>query len=299
LGLDVLIPHYRDLNGLAQTLASIGGQTWTGDIRIVIVDDGSPAKESRAVKALMDDQPFPFVLERNPENRGRPYTRNRLLDSIDSEYVAWLDAGDVWYPDKLAVQFEHINRLRFAGEDLSRVWVTCDYDWQREGGRCYQVTQDVEGDQLKELFLGQKLRCYLWTLLAPASTFRAVGPFDEQLPRLQDVDYFIRFVRAGGIITKPPYSKAFCRYHKSDLGRSAREIRWCNQKIFEKYRTSFEQYGRAFLSTVRYNAETLSARYAKNNGDTLGRMYYIARAFAANPQLTLGLTRRWVVERWR
>jgi hypothetical protein len=154
----------------------------------------------------------------------------------------------------------------------------------------------VEGDQLKELLLGQRLRCYLWTLIAPASTFRAVGPFDEELPRLQDVDYFIRFVRAGGIITNPPYNKGLCRYHKSDLGRSAREIRRCNQKIFEKYRTSFEQYGRAFLSTVRYNAETLSARYAKNNGDTLGRIYYIARAFVAHPRLAFALSRRWLAE---
>lgn len=296
MSLDVLIPHYSDVKGLAQTLASIGGQTWTGDIRIVVVDDGSPAKEFRAVKALMDKQPLPFLLDRNPENRGRPYTRNRLLGSIDNDYAAWLDAGDVWYPDKIAVQFEHINRLRFTGEDLSRIWITCDYDWQWDGGRSYQVKQDVEGDQLKELILGQKLRCYLWTLLAPAKTFLAVGPFDEQLPRLQDVDYFIRFVRSGGIITTPPYGKALCRYHKSDLGRSAREIRWCNQKIFEKYQTSFEQYGRPFLSTVRYNAETLSARYAKNNGDTLGRMYYIARAFLASPQLALALTRRWVAQ---
>lgn len=298
MSLDVLIPHYRDLHGLTQTLASIEMQTWTGDIRIVIVDDGSPTKEFRAVKALLDNLSLPFTLERNPENRGRPFTRNRLLDSIDNEYVAWLDAGDVWYPNKLAVQFEHISRLRFAGTDVSRIWVTCDYDWQREGGRCYPVRQEVEGDQLRELFLGERLRCYLWTLLAPASTFRAVGPFDEKLPRLQDVDYFVRFVRAGGIITNPDYPKTLCRYHKSDLGRSALEIRQCNKMIFDKYQTTLEQYGRQFLSTVRFNAERLSARYAKNNSDRLGRIYYIGRAFAAHPRVFLGLSRRWVAQFW-
>jgi glycosyltransferase involved in cell wall biosynthesis len=296
LSLDVLIPHYRDLSGFALSLSSIREQTWTGDIRIVVVADGSPIKEFRAVKAELENQPFPYLIERNPENRGRPYTRNRLLDSVDNSYVAWLDAGDTWYPDKLTAQFEHINRLRFAGEDLSRVWVTCDYDWQREGGKCYQVRQEVEGDQLREIILGDRLRAYLWTLLAPASTFRAVGRFDEQLPRLQDVDYFLRFVRSGGIITNLPYRKAFCRYHKSDLGRSAREIRRCNQSIFEKHRTSFERYGREFLSGARYKAETLSARYAKHNGDNLSRIYYIGRAFVANPRLAFGLVRRWVAQ---
>lgn len=289
MSLDVLIPHHRDAPGLALSLASIRQQTWTGDIRIVLVDDGSPMKEFRAARALLEDQPFPFVIERNPENRGRPYTRNRLLDSIDSDYVAWLDAGDVWYPEKLARQFEHIHRLRFSGEDLTRTWVTCDYDWQREGGRRYVVTQETEGDQLRELFLGQKLRAYLWTLLAPAGTFRAVGRFDEQLPRLQDLDYFIRFVRAGGIIANLPHRGALCLYQKSDIGRSAQEIRRCNTRIFAKHRTSFERYGREFTATARCNAERLSARYAKHNGDTLGRIYYISKAFAARPGFIFGL----------
>lgn len=296
MSLDILIPHYRDLSGLAQTLDSIGEQTWTGDFRIVIVDDGSPKKQFQELKKLVSDLSWPCIIERNPENRGRPYTRNRLLDNVDSEYVAWLDAGDIWYAEKIARQFEHINRLRFAGEDISRIWVTCDYDWQRDGCRSYRVEQEVEGDQFKELFLGQKLRAYLWTLLAPASTFRAIGRFDERLPRLQDLDYFIRFVRAGGIITNVPYGKALCRYHKSDLGRCAREIHRCNQRIFEKHRTSVEQHGRDFLATVRINAERLSARYAKHNGNTLDRIYYISRAFAAHPQLAFDLTRRWLAQ---
>ena len=201
--------------------------------------------------------------------------------------------------EKLNLQFEHINRLRYLGEDVSRIWVTCNYDWQREGARRYQVDQVVNCDQLKELFLGQQLRCYLWTLVGHASTFRAVGRFDEKLPRLQDVDYFLRFVRAGGVITNPPYRRALCRYHKSDLGRCAHEIRQCNNTLFKKYRTSIEQYGRDFVSTVRYNAETLSARYARFNGNSMGRAYYIARAFAANPKLASSLTVRWFGNLWR
>ena len=112
-------------------------------------------------------------------------------------------------------------------------------------------------------------------------------------------DYFIRFVRAGGTITTVPYRKPLCRYHKSDLGRCAREIRRCNQRVFEKNRTSVERYGRDFLATVQLNAERLSARYAKNNGNRLDRIYYIARAFVANPQAASGLTRRWAAQFWR
>ena len=294
--LDVLVPHFRDPEGLALSLASVAAQGWTGDLRLVIVDDGSPEAEFRAVEAAAAGLDLPAAIARNPTNRGRPYTRNRLLDMVEGDFVAWIDAGDVWYPSKLERQFEHLARLRFAGADVGRVWVTCNYDWQWSGRRARHTTQDVSGDQLKELMLGSKLRAYLWTLLGQASSFRAIGRFDEELPRLQDLDFFIRFVRAGGVLAAPPGREALCRYHKSDLGRDAAEIRACNRRIFAKYRSSFEGYGPDFLAGIRYNAETLSARYAKNNGDTLTRARYLARAFVADPKRTLGLARRWLAQ---
>jgi glycosyltransferase involved in cell wall biosynthesis len=293
-GLDILIPHYRDLEGLRLSLASIAEQTWTGDMRIVVVDDGSEPEIYQSVEALLAEQDLPCTLERNLSNRGRPYTRNRLLDLIDSPFVAWLDAGDVWYADKLRVQFEHVNRLRYRGEDPDRYWVTCHYDWQWQGRRARKVEQQTDGRQLRELMLGQKLRAYLWTLLGTREAFRIAGRFDERLPRLQDLDYFIRFLLAGGEMTVPPHRGALCRYHKSDVGRNAREIRACNELIHRKYRPHLQSFGPSFLRTIRYNAEMLSARFAQNNGEPMNNLVYVTRATIAHPKRAIGAMRyRW------
>ncbi len=289
--LDVLIPHYRDTDGLALTLASVAAQTWMGDLRVVIVDDGSPRHDFDALKRILAEFTLPVVVHRNAENRGRPYTRNRLLDSIEADFVAWLDVGDVWYPDKLAIQFDHVSRLRFAGADLGRTWITCHYDWQWDGRRARMTRQETDERQLRELMLGQRLRAYLWTLLAPAEAFRRVGRFDERLPRLQDLDFFIRFVRGGGQIVVPPGKEALCRYHKSDLGRDAAEIRRCNALIFEKYRPVLQGFGPAFVRTIQYNAERLSARYAENNGAGFLGRYYMARSWMAHPRRAFGAFR--------
>jgi glycosyltransferase involved in cell wall biosynthesis len=300
MSLDVLVPHFRDPAGLALSLDSIAAQDWTGDIRVVIADDGSPEPDFRAVEALVAgfrrDAPHGVTLVRSPENLGRPRIRNRLLGLVEASHVAWLDAGDIWYPEKLSRQFEHLSRLRYQGEDPSRIWVTCAYDWQRGDRRPRHIEQEVDGDQLRELMLGDTLRAYLWTLLGTAETFRAVGSFDEALPRMQDLDYFIRFVRGGGRLVTPPEREALCRYHKSDVGRDAAEIRRCNQRIFEKYRSSLETFGPDFIAAVRYKAETLAARFAKHNGDTLGRSYYLGRAFLASPRRSLALTRSWLTQ---
>jgi glycosyltransferase involved in cell wall biosynthesis len=289
--LDVLIPHYQSAASLTRSLASVRAQSWTGDLRVVIVDDGSTSAEFAAVERLAAEFELPVTLERNPTNRGRPYTRNRLLDCIDSPFVAWIDAGDVWYPAKLDKQFEHVSRLRLAEEPLERLWITCNYDWQWDGGRARLVRQDTEGRQLRELMLGQRLRAYLWTLLAPAEAFLRVGRFDERLPRLQDLDYFVRFVRGGGRLVVPPHEGALCRYHKSDIGRDAGEIRRCNRLIYEKNRSALQAYGPAFDKTIRYNAERLSARYAGNNGARSLAAWYLARAFLAHPKRALGALR--------
>lgn len=142
--------------------------------------------------------------------------------------------------------------------------------------------------------LGRRLRAYLWTLLGTARAFRGAGRFDARLPRLQDLDYFIRFIQGGGTLVVPPGAETLCRYHKSDIGRDAREIRRCNRLIFEKYRPGLQAYGPAFLKTIRYNADSLSARYAKNNGERLSRGLYLGRAIAAHPKRAIGAARHWL-----
>lgn len=286
--LDVLVPHYRDPDGLTISLDSIAAQTWTGDLRIVVVDDGSEANTVNAVRTILDRYDLPITFLRNERNCGRPYTRNRLLDAVDSDFVAWLDAGDVWYPDKLAHQFDRISELRYRGEDIDRYWITCNYDWQWIGRAVRKVVQDTDVRQFRELMLGQKLRAYLWTLLGTARAFKIAGRFDERLPRLQDLDYFAHFMLAGGVLVNTATSDPLCRYFKSDLGRNAQEIRNCNRLIYQKYQPHLQAFGPSFLKTIRYNAEMLSARYSENNGARMLTSWYSTRAFVAHPRRYIG-----------
>jgi len=199
--------------------------------------------------------------------------------------LAWLDAGDTWYPDKLAAQFIHLRALHEKGADVAGTWVTCDYDWRWNGKRANLVQQEVEGDQLQAILLGQQLRAYLWSLLCPTTSFKELGGFDDQLPRLQDLDMFIRFIASGGRLAKPEFAapRALCVYEKSDVGREAAQIRACNERIFAKHEPLFRRYGPAFVKQTQLRAELLSARFAKNNGDRRLFAYYMTRAFLRAP----------------
>lgn len=290
--LDILIPHYNDTAGLALTLGSIAAQTWGGQLRVVIVDDGSTPEAAAAARDLGEAFAHPVTFLANDRNRGRPYTRNVLLDAIDSPYVAWLDAGDEWYPEKLAAQFEALERME-ASAPGEALWMSCHYHWKWLDQQAFRVKRQLtEQDQVKALLIGTDLRAYLWTLLGRAETFKNVGWFDEKLPRLQDLDYFLRFVLKRGRIVEPGHPDALCIYHKSDLGRSAAQIRQCNDYIFDRYRVLYNRYGTKFRQTRLYHMEMHSARFAANNDDHELAREYMWKAARARPRLFMRHLRR-------
>ena len=286
--LDVLIPHFNAPEDLSVSLRSVAAQDWQGSVRVVVVDDGSK-REARAQAArVLETFPGASTFIELAQNRGRPFTRNRLLEAVGGTHVAWLDAGDWWYPEKIRLQFEALNLAPEA-----HVWATCDYDWKWTGREATPTVQNIDGDQIAALLRGDRLRAYLWTLVTPVSTLEKVGSFDESLPRLQDLDYFLRFLVGGGRLIKPAESSPLCRYEKSDLGRAAREVRLCQERIFEKHDSVYRRYGKGFLRSCRVKADLHAARYALNNGSYAEFGRFIGRAVLRDP---LGAS-RWLLRK--
>ncbi len=166
------------------------------------------------------------------------------------------------------------------------MWMTCNYHWKwQDGMQVRKRFQKTGQDQLKALLVGTDLRAYLWTLLGRAEAFTSVGWFDDRLPRLQDLDFFLRFSLKGGRILAPETTEALCIYHKTDFGRSADQIRECNAYIFDKYRVLYNRYGMKFRRTRLYHMEMHSARFAANNFDRQKTYEYMWRAAMARPRL--------------
>jgi hypothetical protein len=213
-----------------------------------------------------------------------------LLDAIDSKYVAWLDAGELWYPEKLQFQFDRIRELDRLGVDTSRTWITCTYDsaWPNEKPKSKK--QHVNGEQLKKLLIGSQLRAYLWTILSPSDTYNEIGYFDERLSRLQDLDYFIRFVRLGGSIEVPRTSEPLCFYSKTGHGQDADEVFRCHSLLINKYKATYQRYGRKFLKNRLYNGAALAHRFARHSGNNAEKAIYWMLAARYRPARAFGTT---------
>lgn len=95
---NIVIPAYNAAEFIAETVRSALAQT-TIDFQVTVINDGS--KDATAEQAALDDARVQVISQ---ENRGMSRSRNRGVAEIDSEFVALLDADDLWHPEKLRLQ---------------------------------------------------------------------------------------------------------------------------------------------------------------------------------------------------
>src|SRR6056297_2562084 len=101
----VVIPCYNGQDFVREAIESALGQT-TKPLEILVVDDGSTDQSADVIRQF----PHPVRLIQQV-NQGESVARNLGLDQARGDWVAFLDADDVWQPTKLEEQ------LRFTSED--------------------------------------------------------------------------------------------------------------------------------------------------------------------------------------
>ena len=102
----IVIPAYNVAEFISETVATVFAQTFT-DYEVIVVNDGSPDTEEfeRALQPYIDR-----ICYLKQENRGASVARNTGVSAARGEWIAFLDADDLWSPNYLAEQ------LRFIGE---------------------------------------------------------------------------------------------------------------------------------------------------------------------------------------
>jgi glycosyltransferase involved in cell wall biosynthesis len=100
----VIIPVYNAEKYIAATIESVLSQTYQ-NLEILIIDDGSPDKSIEVCQQFQDSR----IKIIRQANRGLPGARNTGIRHAQGDYIAFLDADDIWLPNKLE---KHVNHLK-------------------------------------------------------------------------------------------------------------------------------------------------------------------------------------------
>lgn len=196
--LSVIVPVYNGKAFLADAIASVRRQGYAS-LEIIVVDDGSTDGTPDLVAGLGSD--ITYVAQ---GNRGPASARNRAIELAAGDYVAFLDADDLWPPNKLNVQLPALR----DNEHVQIVMGKTQRFWSVEellplSDAAHRVPP------WDELLLG--------CMLCRRNVFAQIGVFDERLRIGEDTDWFLRARSAGVPTTNVDAVTLYYRRHAASL----------------------------------------------------------------------------------
>ena len=108
--ISVVIPTYNSSLVLTEAIASVRAQNWE-NLELIVVDDGSSDQTPQVLDSLEADD----LRCIRQENAGPAAARNVGIAAARGDWIAFLDADDLWLPGKLRTQFTEILQRPNAG----------------------------------------------------------------------------------------------------------------------------------------------------------------------------------------
>lgn len=112
--ISIITPAFNSSRFILKTIESVAAQNRT-DIEMIVVDDHSKDNTYDILKLAQQKHSF-LKIHRNSKNMGAAFSRNLAIRKSKGKYVAFLDADDVWLPNKLNTQIKYMedNNLSFT-----------------------------------------------------------------------------------------------------------------------------------------------------------------------------------------
>jgi glycosyltransferase involved in cell wall biosynthesis len=240
----VIIPAYNAAPWIGETIDSVLNQSFR-DIEVIVVDDGSTDKTSEVVAKYQ--QKVKYIYK---DNGGPSSARNVGILAARGEYIAFLDADDLWVASKLEQQMEIFN------QNSSLVWVYSDgFIFENNPNQTPHLfsysTCMYEGDILCSLLVDNFIASP--TPVIRKEIFDEIGLFNEE-PAFKSVEDWDMWLRISakypiGFVDQPLVKY---RRHASGLTGTSSILNALRQKLI------------VVEQAISRNPENLSNLYTKS-----------------------------------
>ena len=302
----VVIPTYNAGPYIAETLESALAQTYAHR-EIIVVDDGSTDDTPRRVAPYLEQ--IRYIRQ---ENAGEGGARNAGLRVATGDYIAFLDADDLWLPETLEVQ------LQVAARHPESRMIVCD-GVAFEDGRMVterllmgplaarldrEPTGELTGSFYLDLIERNAITCPAQTLI-PRAVVKRVGPVLVDSTASSDWEYNLRIARDGPVTL---HRHSLVRYRLLPTSTSGpRRLRSFTftlraMPVLRRHLQLCEARDRPLVRRSRRRRVREQARdayyYAREQDPAYARAYLLTlfRAVPEEPMPLLWLLATWVPE---
>jgi glycosyltransferase involved in cell wall biosynthesis len=221
----VVIPAYNAMKYLPETVDSVFKQTYH-NFEVLIINDGSTDNTDHWASQLSQKEPKVKLISQ--PNQGVQKARNRGIKEARGEYIAFLDADDLWEPTKLQKQVDALDRNLAAG--LCYTWTALADEQGKATGRV--IASRAEGNvwqQLTEI----NFVCCGSTPLIRRSCFDTTGLFAEDLRFSEDWDMWLRIaLKYPFVVIKEPLIRY--RQHEAGISKNCQSMLETSRILIER-----------------------------------------------------------------
>jgi glycosyltransferase involved in cell wall biosynthesis len=273
----VIIPAYNAAAFIELACRSAVAQTHP-DMEVVVIDDGS--KDATASIA----ESIPGVTCIRKPNGGVSSARNVGMRACTGDLIAFLDADDIWHPQKIAAQVALMQRYPDSDLNYTRiVFDTANFNPDAS------IPSDPEPPHTLINELEPTFRQpYLGTssVMVRRRAYERVGGFDETLPFAEDIKFFLQVV-----VKRPQVAiLEFPAVYKRPVAGSLSEDSSAGyEKVLDVYRELIEQQPDLAANYPAMVSKTIAEHHLRHGRSELRynrRSSAIAsywRAFSARP----------------
>jgi len=240
--LSVIVPVYNGEKYVEEALNSIFSQEGDYEFEVIIVNDGSTDKTEEILQPYMDRIVYTYQ-----QNGGPPAARNTGVKLATEDYVAFLDADDIWTDHKTTLQ------KAFFDENSKIDIVLGLYNKQN-----FKSRDEIHLDD-QDLHFQLSLGC----AIIKREVFAKVGLFDGDLFLGEDTDWFMRAREAGLKIRVHEDRVMYQRLHENNSTASKAKFNYYVFKVLKKAkdrRKNAENIDESFLQKPE-NKEQLIERW--------------------------------------
>jgi len=282
--INIIIPAYNQAQYVGQAIQSVLDQTFP-DFELVVVDDGSTDDTPEVLAGFLDLR----LRVIRQANSGLSAARNTGLRESSAPLVTFLDADDLFLPNKLAVLGAFLESHPQVGL-VSGGMQFVDKDGRLLG----QKAAAPASLALSELLLGNPLP--VGGVLLRRVWLDRVGVFDESLRACEDWDLWLRMASAGCQLAWVEQAMVAYRIHPEQMTQESGRMRKAMLSVLDKFFNRPDLAAHLIECQNRAYASALvkAAGRAYHSGEFQAAQCDLAEAVRLDPSLAHARYRRLV-----
>ena len=287
--ISIIIPAYNAELTILETISSVQKQTFS-DFELIVVDDGSKDRMLEVLHSVKDERLKIFSYE----NAGVSVSRNRGMSHATGDFIAFLDADDLWTPEKLELQLVALQQHPEAGVAYS--WT----HFMDEKGESFHPEEPkfFEGNVYAPLLLNNFLNNGSNPLIRKQA-IEDVGGFNPVFSVSADWEFYLRLAARWHFVVVPKLQILY-RQSSNSMSTNVDKLKKESLSVLEQaIEVASQEFkylkNQSYANVYKYCAE-LNLRHSTNANDVEQAGNNLWLAIRLYPQILLDVSMRKLIK---